>query len=60
MADNLLNYEGRVALITGGATGIGRAVVRGFARQGARAVIGDLDRSAEETVSLIRRDGGEG
>lgn len=56
---DLLDYEGKVALVTGGSSGIGRAVARGFARQGAKVVIGDLAGGAEETVSLIRQAGGE-
>ena len=35
--------EGRVAVVTGGASGIGLATVRRFADEGARVVIGDLD-----------------
>ncbi|MBA4180805.1 MAG: NAD(P)-dependent oxidoreductase [Anaerolinea sp.] len=35
--------EGRVAIITGGASGIGRACAETFAREGADIVIGDLD-----------------
>jgi NAD(P)-dependent dehydrogenase (short-subunit alcohol dehydrogenase family) len=35
--------EGRVAVVTGGCSGIGLATVRRFAEEGARVVIGDLD-----------------
>ncbi|MCF4165161.1 SDR family oxidoreductase [Zavarzinia compransoris] len=37
------DFAGRVALVTGGASGIGRAVVRGFHDRGAHVVIADLD-----------------
>src|SRR3954465_12057455 len=38
-----LRLEGRVAIVTGGASGIGAGTVRRFAEEGARVVIGDLD-----------------
>ena len=48
---------GRTAVITGGAQGIGLAVARRFATQGARIVIGDLDetKAKEAAASLERR-----
>ena len=49
-----------VVVITGGASGIGRATALAFARQGARVVIGDIDvAGAEGTVSSIKEAGGE-
>jgi NAD(P)-dependent dehydrogenase (short-subunit alcohol dehydrogenase family) len=50
----------KVIIITGGASGIGRAAALAFARQGARVVIGDVDaKAAEDTVMKIRDQGGE-
>ena len=51
---------GKVVVITGGASGIGRATALAFARQGARVVIGDIDLAgAKETVASIKEAGGE-
>ena len=53
-------FAGKVALVTGGATGIGRATSLAFARAGAAVMIGDIDKRAEETVDLIAEEGGLG
>jgi NAD(P)-dependent dehydrogenase (short-subunit alcohol dehydrogenase family) len=53
--------QGRVALVTGGASGIGRVTAQVFAREGAKVIVStDANiRGAEETVQLIRKTGGE-
>jgi NAD(P)-dependent dehydrogenase (short-subunit alcohol dehydrogenase family) len=52
--------RGRVALITGGDSGIGRAVALAFAREGADVAIAYLDETedAEETAAGVQRHGG--
>lgn len=52
--------EQRVAVITGGASGIGRQVSLKFARKGDRVVVADYNEAAgQETVDMIKKEGGE-
>jgi NAD(P)-dependent dehydrogenase (short-subunit alcohol dehydrogenase family) len=50
--------EGRVALITGAASGIGRASAILFAQEGAKVVAVDRAKEVEETAALIKKAGG--
>jgi len=52
--------DGKVGLITGAASGIGRATALAFAREGARVMVSDVDEEkGAETVRLVEAIGGE-
>jgi NAD(P)-dependent dehydrogenase (short-subunit alcohol dehydrogenase family) len=52
---------GKVAIVTGAASGIGRAMATGLAAEGARVVVADRDaREGEATVAALRAAGGDG
>jgi NAD(P)-dependent dehydrogenase (short-subunit alcohol dehydrogenase family) len=52
--------KGKVALVTGGGSGIGRASALAFAREGAKVVVADVVvEGGEETVGMIKKAGGE-
>ena len=53
-------FQGKVALVTGGSSGMGRATALAFAREGAKVIIADKDvKGGEETVRMIKQVGGE-
>ncbi|GAA5663528.1 gluconate 5-dehydrogenase [Brucella sp. NBRC 14130] len=54
----LFNLEGRIALITGSSQGIGFALARGLAEQGATVIINGRDRGkVDQAVTLLEDDG---
>jgi len=54
------DFAGRVAVVTGGASGIGRAIAERLAREKMRLVLGDVEQSAlDGTVSALRAGGAE-
>src|SRR5688572_12462157 len=46
-----LGLDGKVAVVTGGASGLGQAVARGLAREGARVMLGDIDKAGLERTA---------
>src|SRR5437868_11030164 len=55
-----MDFTGKVALVTGGGNGIGRATSAAFARHGAKVVVVDRDGAgAEATAGIIRQNGGD-
>jgi len=54
------DFAGKVAIVTGAASGIGRASARLFAARGAQVVVADVDiAGGEETAKLIQADSGD-
>lgn len=54
------SVKDKVALVTGGSSGIGRAAALLFAREGAKVVVADIQASGgEETVGMIKEAGGD-
>jgi NAD(P)-dependent dehydrogenase (short-subunit alcohol dehydrogenase family) len=55
-----VDFNGKVALITGAGNGIGRASAMGFANRGAKVVMVDRDKDAgEATAGILRQQGGD-
>ncbi|MGD1703960.1 SDR family oxidoreductase [Dapis sp. BLCC M229] len=53
-------FEGKIAVVTGGSSGIGRATAVAFAKKGAKVVIGDrMEKEGQETVVMIKEIGSE-
>ena len=55
-----MRLEGKTAIVTGGASGIGRAICEVFVEEGARLTIADIDvAGGEQTLASVRAAGGE-
>ncbi len=60
MAQPVRSFEGRVAVVTGGASGVGRALGAALLREGARVVLADVEKGAlERTTAELGESGGE-
>jgi NAD(P)-dependent dehydrogenase (short-subunit alcohol dehydrogenase family) len=58
---NYEGYDGKIAVVTGGASGIGKQICLNLAEQGATVIVADINfPGAEETVKLIKEAKGEG
>lgn len=56
----MMKLQGKVAIVTGSGSGMGREIAQLFAKEGAQVVVCDLNiDGAEETVTLIHNGGGE-
>jgi NAD(P)-dependent dehydrogenase (short-subunit alcohol dehydrogenase family) len=56
----MYGFNGKVAIVTGAASGIGRSSARLYAREGAKVVVSDIDEAGSlKTVALIRDASGE-
>src|SRR5690242_3652323 len=56
----MAKLTGKNAIVTGGSTGIGRAIVTLYAQEGARVAVADVRRAeGEATVAEVRAHGGE-
>jgi len=53
-----MNFEGKVAIVTGGGSGIGREVVLKLAGLGAKVAVVDIEEESAEKVALEVREGG--
>ena len=56
----MVEFAGKVAIVTGGSSGIGRSSALSYAREGAKVVVSDVDEEGgQETVRLIQAASGE-
>src|SRR5699024_6187829 len=56
----LLRLKDKVAIVTGAASGMGKAIAEAYAKQGAKVVVSDMNiEGAEEVAEQIKRNGGE-
>jgi sorbitol-6-phosphate 2-dehydrogenase len=59
MKNSWLNLEGKVAIVTGGAAGIGRQIAVALAENGCKVVVADIDPEGENFVRELNRNGND-
>jgi NAD(P)-dependent dehydrogenase (short-subunit alcohol dehydrogenase family) len=58
--ENMKGIEGKIVLVTGGSSGIGRATALAFARAGSCVAVADvMEEGGEQTVQMVREAGGD-
>jgi NAD(P)-dependent dehydrogenase (short-subunit alcohol dehydrogenase family) len=56
-----MRLKGKVAIVTGAATGIGRSIAYNYGKEGAKVVVADIDdEGGKETVYMMKKDNREG
>src|SRR5262245_56662458 len=50
----MISLDGKIAIITGGCHGIGRAITDLFGRAGAQVIVGDVDEEASASLACAR------
>jgi acetoin reductase-like protein len=60
LGGEFMKLEGKIAAVTGAGSGMGRAIAEGYAREGAKVVVADLNAgAAEETMRNVTGAGGQ-